>query len=289
MFGWGLFGLSESEELYGQRDPLKLRKNKCDAVTLWNGTDYITIYDDSKSRQRIRWTLAHEIGHISLGHLQNFDSTSYFKGMTNSEYKVLETEANYFAKELLAPIWVLNEIGIINSEEISKYCAISEPAAVIRETEIKEYLQSKVHQEAKAFYGHQFRDFLEHVVICSSFDIPIPKLLMPQYVPLKFTRRRFYSVDTDASLRFVVCPQCGNSDFSEHAKYCKICGLYLYNECSNQREKRIRDCGARNPGDARYCEHCGRPTYLYRKGLLRRWNEENGVEQKSSNTYYRII
>ena len=111
MFGWGRFSLSESEKLYGKNDPLKLRDNKCDAVTLWNGSNYITIYDESKPPERIRWTLAHEIGHIVLGHFE-FENTSFFEGITSEEYKTLETEANYFAKELLAPIWVLNEIGI---------------------------------------------------------------------------------------------------------------------------------------------------------------------------------
>ena len=50
----------------------------------------IVFYNDSKSRGRIRFTLAHELGHLVLGH-------------PNSDDPQLEAEANFFANYFLAP------------------------------------------------------------------------------------------------------------------------------------------------------------------------------------------
>lgn len=52
-----------------------------------------------------------------------------------------------------------------------------------------------------------------------------------------------------------------------------MCGLYLFNECGNQRESYFSDCGRRASGDARYCEACGSPTLLLNLGLLMSWEE----------------
>ena len=35
--------------------------------------------------------------------------------------------------------------------------------------------------------------------------------------------------ETDSNLRFVNCPRCGNEEYSEDAKYCRICGFSAFN------------------------------------------------------------
>lgn len=72
--------------------------------------------------ERIIFTMAHEIGHIILGHFGSYNNSTY---ITNRKY---EYEANIFADELLMPT-----IPILNlkmtSEQISKIYLVSESAA----------------------------------------------------------------------------------------------------------------------------------------------------------------
>lgn len=56
---------------------------------------YVIAYNEKRSEHRIRFTIAHELGHIYLGHLLN--------DVPEKLYKTQETEANYFAKRLLVP------------------------------------------------------------------------------------------------------------------------------------------------------------------------------------------
>lgn len=84
--------------------------------------------------------------------------------------------------------------------------------------------------------------------------------------------------ETDGNLRFVNCPKCGNEEYSEEAKYCKICGFSAYNECEGSPEYdnfgNVIDFNVhRNVGNARYCEYCGKPTMLLNEKLLRPYTE----------------
>jgi len=62
-------------------------------------------YNDTiKTPERIQWTIAHELGHIVLGHLRDFPETgTAHPALKKSSYRILEAEANVFARELLAP------------------------------------------------------------------------------------------------------------------------------------------------------------------------------------------
>lgn len=86
------------------------------------------------------------------------------------------------------------------------------------------------------------------------------------------TEKRPY-VATDRQMRFIQCPRCGNSTFSNEADYCRMCGMYRYNQCGEVVAVLPPACGRPNPGDARYCEHCGAPTRLTQLGLLMSWEE----------------
>ena len=81
-------------------DPLFIDKESADAKTqhLRGQADYLVVYDDRvENYQRIRWTIAHEIGHIVLGHLTSFEATAVSRKPVGAEYKVLEREADTFA------------------------------------------------------------------------------------------------------------------------------------------------------------------------------------------------
>ncbi|MBP5698158.1 MAG: ImmA/IrrE family metallo-endopeptidase [Alphaproteobacteria bacterium] len=61
-------------------------------------------YNPEKMYGRINYTILHEVGHILLGHIQ--------------ESNLAETEANFFAKYLLAPPPLIQELQLISAEGI---------------------------------------------------------------------------------------------------------------------------------------------------------------------------
>lgn len=84
----------------------------------------------------------------------------------------------------------------------------------------------------------------------------------------------------DEEMRVIQCPKCENEVFSEEAVHCRICGTRLFNQCDGEQE--CDNYGNptdyihyhNNPGNARYCETCGEPTYFLREGFLKPWEEE---------------
>ncbi|MCR4437317.1 MAG: hypothetical protein QHH10_14380 [Peptococcaceae bacterium] len=78
----------------------------------------------------------------------------------------------------------------------------------------------------------------------------------------------------DENLRVTRCPLCENEEFSKKAEYCRICGTGLYNRCEGEWDRFANDeVYHYNPGNARYCETCGKPTYFLTKGLLEPWDK----------------
>ncbi len=80
------------------------------------------INENSCGKQRRHWTLAHELSHILLGHID---------GSSEMQQRC-EQEADRFAAELLAPLTVLQFCGVSSAEEIQRICGISFQAAEIR-------------------------------------------------------------------------------------------------------------------------------------------------------------
>lgn len=108
---------------------------------------------------RQRFTIAHELGHILLGHVGK-------SGLINREPSPndnpIEHEANVFASRLLAPACVLWGCNAIEPENIMQLCDISYQAAVVRAKRMKElcdrncFLISRKEQEV-------FQQFSEYI------------------------------------------------------------------------------------------------------------------------------
>lgn len=94
-------------------------------------------YDSSLTVGRQRFTVAHEIGHLILGHVGPGTATVENREPTGAEREE-ELQANQFAARLLAPACVLHEIGATEPEEIQKMCGISKQAAKIRAERMQE-------------------------------------------------------------------------------------------------------------------------------------------------------
>lgn len=125
---------------------------------------YVVSYNTHDMTQaRIRWTLAHELGHIILNHFSEFDATSLCgPGLTEEEYGVLDAEANTFASELLcSPAMV----GLLpdwarNTDAVSRFFFVSKQAAEKAIAKWDSY--PGLHSAHAAFFKSQFPSYISH-------------------------------------------------------------------------------------------------------------------------------
>ncbi len=111
----------------------------------------VIIYRDAEKPARCRFTIAHELGHIFLGHTLN-----------NRNGEDEEKAANVFARDLLAPACVLHELKAWDAETIARLCNISLQAAKIRAERMKTLEQRTawyLHPLERQVY-EQFKDFI---------------------------------------------------------------------------------------------------------------------------------
>ncbi len=108
---------------------VNILKDKDSGITIYQDKIFNIIFRDTESSKRCRFTIAHELGHIFLGHL--LINTPVYKTFAVREDN--ESAANVFARDLLAPACVLHELHIIRAADIAKLCNISIEAATYRE------------------------------------------------------------------------------------------------------------------------------------------------------------
>ena len=92
----------------------------------------IIFYNELKPKHRIRFTIAHELGHCILGHVKEGEITPRLNSETDKYKDLKEIQANVFARDLLMPATVLHSINISSPEQISKICNVSLQSAEIR-------------------------------------------------------------------------------------------------------------------------------------------------------------
>lgn len=123
------------------------------------GLPYIFI-SSQVSPVRQRFTAAHELGHIILGHIGKYELVNREPSATDNP---IEQAANVFASRLLAPACVLWGLNITSADQIAKVCKISMPAAKFRMERMKElyqrdkFLTSSLEREVY----EQFEDFIK--------------------------------------------------------------------------------------------------------------------------------
>ncbi|MBQ8540539.1 MAG: ImmA/IrrE family metallo-endopeptidase [Clostridia bacterium] len=135
--GVKIISYTQATDIIRLYDLTEYTNNNDGFTTIING-HYIIFYDDTVNpKERLRFTVAHELGHIVLGHLLT-DNVSCRKGVTiwnrgeAKEPNPSENAANIFASRLLAPACVLWALDIHSADEISKLCGLSKTAAQIR-------------------------------------------------------------------------------------------------------------------------------------------------------------
>lgn len=129
-------------------------------ASILDGDLWYIIYDDSVSKDRIRFTIAHELGHIFLGHPL---VAGYHARTIDTCKPETETQADIFASRFLAPACVLWALDIHTTEDIMRACNISRQAAKIRAErmgilyERQKFLTSPL--ERKVY--ENFKEFIE--------------------------------------------------------------------------------------------------------------------------------
>lgn len=83
-------------------------------IEMKDGSLYI-FYNDDKDYNRLNWTILHEIGHLVLGHTEHC--------------KLADAEADFFAKNAIAPPILVHKLNLKSSTEIQDHFYISKKAA----------------------------------------------------------------------------------------------------------------------------------------------------------------
>lgn len=92
-------------------------------------------------------------------------------------------------------------------------------------------------------------------------------------------------VELDANKKAMKCPRCENEEILE-GSYCKICGLELFNKCSNELTidnfgNYIDGCSEICDGNARYCHKCGSKTTFYELGIISSYDSTENIFDSS--------
>jgi len=224
------------------------------------------------SDRMLNFTLAHEFGHIFLGHAEIPDQDK-----TDEIKEEEELEANEFAGRLLMPAKMLNSCNYYSMESVAEYFIVSKTALRYRLNIMGQsrLIKSKKIRSCSLCGNTSFSPFAEFCRICGESIYlrelnGIRRVKYPDQIPM------------DRYNRVILCPFCkkpiGNGTFDR----CLTCGTYIFNLCSsffmddvNAANSVVNGnaCANSNPGNARFCEICGKPTYFYVKGWLDPWQE----------------
>lgn len=284
---------------------------------LWyksNTQTYILLYNDTiDNKERIRFTIAHELGHYILKHNEETDKTTLSRyTLTEDEYNVFEKEANFFAKHLLVPFPILGNYVMffhsMNDQFIQNVFQVSFSVANYVIKNLKSMQTFGLVKE-----GHEVeKKFSRYITIskstricrtcCSKIDRnsrychicstqqPKGTTTLEAYLENREKekeRMRYKKYDLNSDGYPAICPNCENEELGNN-NYCNVCGIYTRNICLGNYESNydirgyvlpIEDflddgCKTVLSGNSRYCPNCGGKSSYFFQGLLKNWNLE---------------
>lgn len=243
---------------------------------------YTIIYNDFYyKKDRILFTLMHEIGHIVLKHLEEFEGTKLSRGgLGDEEYNVLEKEADCFARNVLAPFSVVVQLKNKSNINNRKIFGMSKAAWNAR-IDLFEADARFMRPKTLVLLLQQFYDFV-HIRECGICKASYVSAKKCKYCPICGSQNIKWSVEgmkypihyqLDKNGKAKVCPRCENEELE--GSYCNICGTFTTNMCTATDFNGNPTCEKVAAGNARYCIDCGEKTTFFRNGLLKSWEEEH--------------
>ena len=137
--------------------------NSCTGCTHSCYHGYIIMYNDDEYYPRKLFTLAHELGHHILNHLNDNSlvmiANKSINKSTNIEDTRLEDEADYFAAAFLCPLPIVYKLKLKSSIEIKHRFGISYEAAEIAWRQYQHYERSyniSCHNDIIRVFNHIF-------------------------------------------------------------------------------------------------------------------------------------
>ncbi|MCR2013755.1 ImmA/IrrE family metallo-endopeptidase, partial [Bacillus cereus] len=239
--------------------------------------------------ERIRWTLAHELGHVLLEHHKISDKTKIFRStLSDNEYSWMEAEAYRLASLLLANPIILDRLNINSEADIKRYCNISLEASTYRYKSLLKWQKNRYTTKYDLIILKQFENFLNKntCVLCNHTFYIKSANFCPICGNYEFNKEEsdmiYDGINVNENSKALTCPNCENEQINENGDYCKICGTYLINRCSNIHGYNTTDgfieaCGKLTDGNARYCHHCGEKTTFYNNKMLKSWEQEKAT------------
>ena len=222
--------------------------------------------------RRILFTLLHEIGHIVLGHLFDFENVQYYRGGTDG-IDVLEKEADNFARNVIVPAFMVSEmhqtsksaclemfgctgacwdarIGLLNAD-----LSNTNPSLIpLLRQQLSPFMYGRTCLRCNAgFVGHKG---LQYCPICGGKRF--------KWKNDGITYAEACSLNDEG--RASKCPRCMNTQ-TDPDGFCLNCHTPLINRCTNHACKSV----ALN-GSARFCTRCGSTTSFLLSGLLNPWD-----------------
>ncbi len=267
-------------------------------LTYKNGNKlYVIIYDD-KPYWRGRFTNAHELGHVLLGHLNDSRLSLDRGGIDRALYCELENEADVFAGNFLAPPTLIHEkltshYFPYTASTIRNTFHISTQAAKHSINDYKLWLYCDRLDDEKLLLKRCKKDIHYHRCLnCNSVSFVIDA----EFCEVCGVRNNFdrfkggdemiYSrIEMDCDNKPLKCPVCENERLPEEGDYCQICGTPFYNDCSALHDKNydsVCTSGKHLSGDARFCPFCGAETTYLNYKILKPYTIEKEEEEDIS-------
>lgn len=263
--------ISEVCNLYGSEE----------GALIFDGATYRIVYNDTQSIERQRFTLAHELGHYFLGHLKKDETIIQRNNLSEAHSKISEYEANRFARDILAPPYLVKHIPIREPDIVSSYFGVSFTMSqnlisfMIKSREnrkrmtmvggILNHFDSLIRQLK---YGQCCNSCGSHVItekycfICGSDDLHV-------FSKGENYKLKYNGIQVDSNSKAIECPICENTETFGEGNHCQICGHIIVNECSKGHtdnafftEKYLLN------GHARFCDECGAQSTFFENGYL---------------------
>ncbi|NRE00172.1 ImmA/IrrE family metallo-endopeptidase [Enterococcus faecalis] len=233
---------------------------------LWMRSDktYVIFYNDTiQNNGRIRFTLAHELGHYILKHNELGSKTKLMRySLSDTEYDIFEKEANYFAKRLLAPIPLIdaivlrkNKISIHQLEEIFNI-SFSVAGFLVNELnkrkrltnisrEIHELVLNFKHElsilnfKKCSFCDSEIDSKHENCPICGKNNfIDVMDYGFKKYKKARSAIMIYSKIDTNENGTPNECPKCHAENLDDKFMFCPWCSTILHNYCLGTKENR---------------------------------------------------